>query len=345
MVPEFQYNPLGACRIPNEAPTYQAAITTGFRIDAASDGVAYFFSCDAAEKLTDVYVFITAASGTPPTLTCELYTATSTSVIGSAVTYYSTTASGRSSLGWVKFTFSNASRAALNFGNGYFLRITSTGDASNYNDLASAFSQIGTSAYTNWAAFTTTNSFSSISLSNRNGTPLVMTYETITAGNPYTKAVQPSSNSDPKGAYIPATDGKLILCGMYFSSAPSVATIDLYKSGSGSPDYSLTVNAGLVNILRHAPVTLNAGQDYRYVITYAAGNVRPGYIEIEDPDDFPAILLARFAGGWSYTEYVASAWVNYPKRFPCLAVRIAGFGAASGGGGMIGGGNLNGGFQ
>jgi len=331
MVPDFQYNPIGACFVPYVTPSYQAVSTTGFRIDASTDGVAYFFNCDVAEKLTDVYVFITATAGTPPTLTCELFAATGTSTIGSAVSLYSTTVAGRSSVGWVKFSFSNASRAALDLNNGYFLKITSTGDASNYNDVATAFSQVTSASYTHWASFTTTNSFSAITLVNRNGTPLVVTYETVTAGHPYTKAVQPTTNSDPKGVYIPATDGQLILCGMFLSSAPGISTLYVYRSGSGSADHTISVNAGLTGLIRHAPITLDANQDYRYVFNYTSTNVRPGYLEIEDPDDFPALLLARFGGGWHLTAYESSAWVDYPKRFPCLSVRLAGFAAGSGG--------------
>lgn len=327
--PCFDLNPLGVCRIPYYIPTYQSATTTGFRIDASTKGVAYFLMAPATEKLTDVYVFVTAASGTPPTITAELYDATSTSAMGSAVSLYSTTATGRSSLGWVKLTFTDGSRAALGIGKNYFLRITTNGDASNYNDIASALSVVSDSIYANWASFTTTNSFSTITLANRNGCPFVATFETKTAGNPYTKVVQPTTNTNPKGFYIPATDGGLIVSGMWFGSPPVIATLDLYRVGSGSAEYSDSVNTNYVNGSITVPRTLLSGIDYRYVLTYSSTNVRPGYLEIEDPDDFPALLLARYGGGWSYTEYISSVWTDYPKRFLNGCVRISGVPASS----------------
>lgn len=310
----FNNGPLGLIQVPFAQPVYASRSASGYRIDSAAKGVAFLFCAAVSEKLTDVYVYITAAAGTAPTLSLTLAAATGNTTLGSDVANYSTTATGRSSTGWVKFTFSNGSRAALVAGTNYFLKVSSNGDASNYNDVCNSFNWHDLAYYSNWAGYTTTNTFSSISVVSRNSVPLCLTYETVSQGNPYTSSSTGSSNTNYKGMRIGSLPVPIKVTGFMCSSIASVSHVESWRVGNGSAEASIACGANLVNQVLTDPITLAAGVDYRLVMRYSSSQARPGYLTIDDPNDYPAILACRFGGDWHYCEYNGSSWTDYPKQ-------------------------------
>lgn len=342
MVPNFINNPIGRILAPNYVPAYQNASASAFRIDASTDGVAYLFVAGKSEKIVDVYIYVNAYAGTPPTLTLTLAAFTSTSAIGSDLANYSATATGRSSgPGWVKFTFTNGSRAALVAGTAYYAKVTSNGDASNYNDVGTGFALIGTAGYDNWTSFTTTNSFSTITMSTRQGVPLVLKYDSgFVQGQPYTKASTDTSNTYKRGLYIPAMDAPLLISGVVYSTITGNTNFEIWRVGQGSADATISMAAGSgpsgSTFVMPEPQTLLAGVDYRLLITYSVSSTRPGSVEIEDPDDYADLLAARYGGGWFKTEHDGSNWVDSTKKFPCMVLTIASGAAGAGGGGSSG---------
>ena len=321
----MQLNPVQFVAVPHQPYNYGTVSAAGSVIDAAAEGVAYFVEIIKAEKLSKVYAYVTGVTGTGSaiTMTCTLRAATSTTVAGSQVTGYSTTATCRANAGWVVFEFTDAGRATLEGGRSYFVTVATDGDGTNNCAVATSGATVAASGYSQWASFTTTNTFSTLSLVARNGVPLVMKLADGTIqGSPYTRIVTDTGNTNSRGLYIPALNAPMTIRGI--SAASNVFNgAELWTPGGGSAVSTHTVVIGHSGIGILSPqIDLAAGQDYRLVMTYLGASTRPGYVEIEDPDDHADLLAARLFGGWHRTELISGTWTDFPKRFPSIVLLL-----------------------
>ena len=322
----MQINPIQLVLIPHQPFGYATVSAVGSVIDAAAEGVCYFVEVAKAEKLTYVYVFVTAVTGTGSaiTMTCTLRAATSVTGVSTQVTGYSTTAACRNTGGgWVRFEFTDAGRATLVAGTSYFVCIQTNADGTNNCAVATSGATVDVESYSQWASYTTTNSFSSVSLVARNGVPLVIKLADGTIqGSPYTKLYLDTDNTNSRGLYIPALNAPMTIRSIAAAHNPFNGA-ELWIPGAGSPVVTRTAVVGLSGFgILNDKIELPAGQDYRLVMTYTGASRRPGSAEIEDPDDWPDLLAARLFGGWHRTELIGGTWTDQPKRYPSIALML-----------------------
>ena len=332
------------------------ALNSAYTYSSAGAGLAINFNAPKSGNLTDVYVYSSALTGTPASITIgiELRNATTAGTIGLTQHAVQTATITATANKWTRITFGTPYSVTV----GLYYAITvynaSGAPTIDYPTIVtgSAFPRDDTGAT---ISKTTTNGFSTGS--NLSNSPC---FVGVIAGTPFglpysSSMTNSTSSTNERGLVFTSPAVAVKAFGASWNSAGNFVNtgLKLLKGATlpnatpGTGELAIDITTVLQNdFVFITETTLDASSIYRLVADpVASSTARPQYIEIEDYAAFADVQAAALYNGAAYyTEQSGSAFVDYPERFPVMMLLLSEI-VAGGSGGMIGGGNLSGGFQ
>lgn len=335
---------------------YTAGTTNAIALSSAyvhgTSGAAIGWRCSApvAKPITDVYLFCTATSGTPGSVTVEIRNfGASVSQPGSTVNATKTFAWTGSANTWSRATFSSPYTPALNE---VFWVVISNADgspATNFPTVQGTSVVPSPSVGTNprMANYSTANGWSTTGTGTTSNSPCLLIVfsdgtTTVRMGCPYTTTGTHTSNTLRRGLHFDGLPAGVTINSVLATVETSFSGVEVYSGSTTFGGTTVATAAATANQLNAnnampiafaTPVTLSANTVYDVVATFSASSTAPGYYQIQDYARYADVQASAFAGGTIYgvVDNGSGGRTVDKSTFPRMCVFLDDLVAASGG--------------
>lgn len=321
----------------NTASQTALALNAAMVMSTSGPAIAYRFVATRSADLTDVYLFVTATTGSPTAIRCEIRAYTSATLPGSSLGYADIDASGGGTPRWHHVTFGLP--VALTEGATYYLVIhNATGTpASNHATIAYLGPMVnGENFVLHHRPLNTSNGFTSAT-SNANGGIVVMKLSDGTLiGQALTQNASDANNALERGIYIPGIDESIEIGGLAWAAMLGVTSVHLRRAEkapgasatAGSEEFNQTLAQASIDSgeTRWTPRRLRRRQAYRLTLRMSGLATGPGYYEVQDAGRYSDVDGCVIGGG-SFAHCIdngAGGWTDTLTRWPRMQLLLTG---------------------
>lgn len=307
-----------------QSPAAQTlALDSAYTHNSAGDAYGIRFVAPASGSLTDVYVFVTAKTGSPGNLTCELrnYSSGTASRPGTTAHATQTAAAPASGGKWVRFTF--ASPYSVTANTLYWIVIgDAAGSGSDFCTVQTASPLTNAEAgQTVFSPFTSAAGFSTngTNIASYQMPTLCMKIGSKAYGVPYTTTGSYASSTRKRGWRIEGFTGPVKLRGTWMNSVSNCnGTVIFVGSAAPGSTPDLSVGADPNGSSWFGPYSCAAATNYRVCITFSSSSAGQGYYQIEDYSAFADVQACAFANGGIYStiDDGAGGWTDEKDKLP-----------------------------